>query len=57
VSNDVIITVCTIPVKHEGMYYSTYIGIVYKMQYRVKRRINNEVSRDDEIITVYVIRE
>jgi hypothetical protein len=30
-------------------------GIVYRMHCRVKRRINNEVSEDDEIITVYVI--
>jgi hypothetical protein len=47
VSNDVIITVCTVPVRHEGMWYSTYRGIVYKMHYRVKRRIKNEVSGDD----------
>jgi hypothetical protein len=33
----------------------TYRGIVYRMHYRVKRRIYNEVSEDDEIITVYVI--
>jgi hypothetical protein len=57
VSNDIIITVCTVPVRHEGTRYLTYGGIVYKIHYRVKRRINNEVSGDDEIITVYVIRE
>jgi hypothetical protein len=28
---------------------------MYIMHYRVKRRINNEVSEDDEIIMVYVI--
>jgi hypothetical protein len=39
------------------MRYSTYRGIVYRMHYRVKRRINIEVSGHDVIITVYVIRE
>jgi hypothetical protein len=39
------------------MRYATYRGIVYKIHYRVKRKINIEVSGDDVVITVYVIRE